>query len=665
MSPSAARAARSIALSVLLVVPIAPVGPFVTPASATTTAFGTGECAQQVSAAGSLVGAVAVDGTDCLVAFRSGSGDWSVPAAVTGIRYLVVGGGGGGGSRGGGGAGALFETTTAATVTPGDTISVTIGVGGAAGTTTAAGANGTPSVFDGVSAYGGGGGTSTLQYDRDPVRNLLPSPPEGTDLAARPVFTASFTDGQGGSGGGGQASPVHDWFTSTDGLDTTQVTALGSDDRGGLGRPAGSAGTGLLRSKGGDSQSIFHRFSDGQVRSFWIGGGGGGAGAAGADVAWASDGETVEDVIASNGDVVDVVGPGFVPGAGGAGVASTLLSPALAVTLAVGHVADGAVHFAGGGAGRANYHSPGLNLDLLTIKALIGAGGLGGGGGLTGAAGGANTGGGGAGTAAGGSGVVLVRYTRAEQAPLALDPSGLTIDEPVTLVPSGGSGTGDLSVVSVAAEDPCTLSGTTLTATEATGTCTVTVTRAADVSYVTRTDTFELLIGDPPIEDPGDPEDPGDGPQDGPVDGPGDVPSDGSGPGLALRCAPQPVVAGGTVTCSVSGADPDIDIVWVAAADATAFSRGTVRTGTDGTATVSFVAPRGAAGAPLSVELVAWTAPLPIGVALTPVPSSVQAGEGSPTGPLPLPPSSGITALAAAGLVLWRPVRRAARQPVG
>jgi hypothetical protein len=653
MRPSAARAARSIALSVLLVVPIVAVGPFVTPASATTTAFGTGECAQQVSAAGSLVGAVAVDGTDCLVAFRSGSGEWSVPAAVTGIHYLVVGGGGGGGSRGGGGAGALFETATAATVTPGDTISVAIGVGGAAGTATTAGANGTPSVFDGVSAYGGGGGTSTRQYDRDPVRNLLPSPPEGTDLAARPVFTASFTDGQGGSGGGGQASPVHDWIVSTDGSDITQVTTLGSDDRGGLGRPAGSAGTGLRRSKGGDSQSIFHRFSDGKLRSFWIGGGGGGAGAAGADVAWASDGETVEDVIASNGDVVTVDGPGFVPGAGGAGVASTLLSPALAVTLAVGHVADGAVHFAGGGAGRANYDSVNLNLALLTRKDLIGAGGLGGGGGSSGAAGRANTGGGGAGTAAGGSGVVLVRYTRAEQAPLALDPSGLTIDEPVTLVPSGGSGTGDLSVVSVAAEDPCTLSGTTLTATAASGTCTVTVTRAADVSYVARTDTFELLIGDPPIEDPEDPEDPGDGP------------GDGSGPGLALRCAPEPVVAGGTVTCSVSGADPDIDIVWVAATDGTAFAGGTVRTSTDGTATLSFVVPRGAAGAPLSVELVAWAAPKPIGVALTPVPSSVRAGEGSPTGPLPLPPSSGIAALAAAGLVLWWPVRRAARQPFG
>jgi hypothetical protein len=485
------------ALAVLLALPLLPVGALGARAAVTTTSFGTGECTQQVSVTGDLAGGVVADGDDCVLAFKGGSGDWIVPEAVTGIRYLVVGGGGGGGSRGGGGAGAFFETDAAVTVVPGATVSLSVGAGGAAGTATAAGSNGTASGFDEVSAYGGGGGTSSPQYNASSAAGVRPSPPEGTDLVARPVYTAAFVNGEGGSGGGGQASPEHDWYAPTNGLVETQVTALGSDDRGGLGRPAGTAGTGLLRNEGGDSQSILHRFDDGRVRSFWIGGGGGGAGAPGEDAAWASTGESIPGVIAADGQVITLTGPGLVPGAGGAGRASGLVSAAIATTLAVGEVAGEDVYFAGGGAGRANYHDPAepgevgnVNL-LLTVKILGGAGGVGGGGRATAMP---NTGGGGRADAAGASGVVLVRYTRVAQAPFVVTPTSTPGVEPVSLEVSGGSGSGS-QLLTLDPDAPCTLSGTTLAPTGGPGSCIVTVSRGGDASYLEREDTFVVTFG--------------------------------------------------------------------------------------------------------------------------------------------------------------------------
>lgn len=92
---------------------------------------------------------------------------WTVPAGVTGVRVLVVAGGGGGGgnltSGGGGGGGVLHEVGYA--VTPGDSINVTIGKGGAAGSNAwnlpnnfNNGTNGDNSVFGSLTAIGGGGG---------------------------------------------------------------------------------------------------------------------------------------------------------------------------------------------------------------------------------------------------------------------------------------------------------------------------------------------------------------------------------------------------------------------------------------------------------------------------------------------------------------------------
>lgn len=86
-----------------------------------------------------------------------------VPSPTT-VRVLVVGGGGAGGSGGssatiggGGGGGAVVEQTVPVTI--GNSVSVTVGAGGAGSTTSGVRSSyGSPSRFDSVVAIGGGGG---------------------------------------------------------------------------------------------------------------------------------------------------------------------------------------------------------------------------------------------------------------------------------------------------------------------------------------------------------------------------------------------------------------------------------------------------------------------------------------------------------------------------
>ena len=98
----------------------------------------------------------------------AGTFTFTVPPAITSISAVCVGGGGGGGARdqsdepgGGGGGGALAYRTFS--VTPGETLTVTVGAGGGGGTGGGdGGGGGTTSITGGgtalVSAAGGGGG---------------------------------------------------------------------------------------------------------------------------------------------------------------------------------------------------------------------------------------------------------------------------------------------------------------------------------------------------------------------------------------------------------------------------------------------------------------------------------------------------------------------------
>ena len=111
-----------------------------------------------------------VDATYAVISFTAiGSQSWTVPTGVTSIDYLVVAGGGGGGhsdegagAGGGGGGGVVFGTTT---VTPGASISLTVGDGGNPGTCNGCGGSGGGnSVFASYTGYGGGGGGSSGGY---------------------------------------------------------------------------------------------------------------------------------------------------------------------------------------------------------------------------------------------------------------------------------------------------------------------------------------------------------------------------------------------------------------------------------------------------------------------------------------------------------------------
>jgi hypothetical protein len=88
----------------------------------------------------------------------TGSTTFSVPTGVTSVDVLVVGGGGGGTQQhgGGGGAGGLIYRP-AAPVTPGGSVPVTVGGGGAGVGNSVQGNSGGDSVFGSLVAKGGGG----------------------------------------------------------------------------------------------------------------------------------------------------------------------------------------------------------------------------------------------------------------------------------------------------------------------------------------------------------------------------------------------------------------------------------------------------------------------------------------------------------------------------
>lgn len=116
-------------------------------------------------------------------------------------------------------------------------------------------------------------------------------------------------------------------------------------------------------------------------------------------------------------------------------------------------------------------------------------------------------------------------------------------------------------------------------------------------------------------------------------------------------CAPLPAVAGAMLTCDVAGGDPEIDVLWRAAAT---FASEGVRLGPDGAGSFMFTVPLTAAGRELTIELVEWVAPVSLG-AVRPVPRSIPAGDGMASGAL-LP---GVLVLTAAFVPLLR--RRGSR----
>jgi hypothetical protein len=107
---------------------------------------------------------------------------WSVPTGVTNVNVTLVGGGGGGSvgatdtGRGQQGQGGQITHSTL-TVTPGSSISYSIGTGGAGGTSDAGGSGGTTTFTGATSALGGLGGN---RYDGVASRNGITANNGGT-----------------------------------------------------------------------------------------------------------------------------------------------------------------------------------------------------------------------------------------------------------------------------------------------------------------------------------------------------------------------------------------------------------------------------------------------------------------------------------------------------
>jgi hypothetical protein len=118
---------------------------------------------------------------------------------------------------------------------------------------------------------------------------------------------------------------------------------------------------------------------------------------------------------------------------------------------------------------------------------------------------------------------------------------------------------------------------------------------------------------------------------------------------IELVCSPDPVAPGGTVTCEITGGDPNVDILWSASYNPTFAVQG-VTLDADGRATFTFVAPRPAQGQPITVELVEWDRTATVQVTGAALPVRVSAGEGQ--GALPLVLTLGSLVLLAGGAAM-------------
>ena len=198
-----------------------------------------------------IVDRTSVPGQTILLYKTPGTSTFKAPTGISNVRVLVIGGGGSGGSDigGGGGAGGLIDNASFG-VTAGTSLTVSVGSGGVAPSSTGTGIDGGNSVFGSLTAIGGGGGG---YYSGNPGRN-------------------------GGSGGGSGGNGIASGGTGTvgqgnDGGSKTATTVNGRGSGGGGAGAVGANGTAAAPGVGGDGLS-----SDITGTTTFYAGGGGGAG---------------------------------------------------------------------------------------------------------------------------------------------------------------------------------------------------------------------------------------------------------------------------------------------------------------------------------------------------------------------------------------------------
>jgi hypothetical protein len=130
-----------------------------------------------------------------------GSTTWTVPPDVTEVEVVVVGGGAGGGVLGGGGGGGGVIHEPEFPVTPGDTISITVGSGGPGQSTPIDNRQGGNSVFGSLTALGGGAGSGHPGNRAGSGGAGRPGGSGGGAAYTHPSGFGAGTDGQGFPGG--------------------------------------------------------------------------------------------------------------------------------------------------------------------------------------------------------------------------------------------------------------------------------------------------------------------------------------------------------------------------------------------------------------------------------------------------------------------------------
>lgn len=259
-----------------------------------------------------------------------GTTSWTAPAGVDEIQVLVVAGGGGGAysvssQGGGGGAGGLIYKPSYR-VKPGTTYTITVGAGGAGSTSeNTGGADGSNSVFDSLTAIGGGGGNI-----RGNAGGSGGSGGGGGDSGQENGVNP-------GAGGSGTTSQGHAGGAGTEG-----VQYAGGGGGGGAGGPGGN---GQDTRSGGAGGSGLNFNIAGELRGFAGGGGGGGRNLAESFGGTASHGGGNGSTTTSNGgNAVDGTGGGGgagsnVPGGnGGSGIVIIMYNPSSTEKLSPGMI---------------------------------------------------------------------------------------------------------------------------------------------------------------------------------------------------------------------------------------------------------------------------------------------------------------------------------------
>jgi len=200
------------------------------------------------------------------------SGTFSVPTGITSADILVIAGGGGGGLEGGGGGAGGLVFIPGYPLTPGGTVTVTIGCGGGSATSNPApGSTGQDTVFGTITAKGGGYGGG-YQLAGGPGGSGGGTGRDSGSPNAGGTATQPTQPGQSGAygfgnPGGTPTNPVNaDWIAASGG-----GGAGAAGTTGGQSSPYGTDSNG--RGDGGNGKA--YTIADGTTPVFYSGGGGG------------------------------------------------------------------------------------------------------------------------------------------------------------------------------------------------------------------------------------------------------------------------------------------------------------------------------------------------------------------------------------------------------